>query len=147
MAMWSPERTRRSACASARAWTNSMAAAAMHGDEARTMKRMLDSTRAIGDPALTSSQTAKWSRRLEIRSIDVLDCPRPIDHILGRHIPAWYDPGVLIAVLADVEEILGARGECAPADAFVARRCVELSLESRQQLAGDMRRDAVPLGW
>src|SRR3954469_6361266 len=81
------------------------------------------------------------------RSVDVLDCPRPIDHILGRHIPSWYDPGVLIAVLADIEEILSARGECAPADALIARRCVELSLESRQQLAGDVRRDAVPLGW
>src|SRR5205085_3023552 len=96
----------------------------------------------------TPSKTARTAQRLEreLSLVDVLDRPCPIHAILGCHVSARSDAGVLIAVLADVEEILSAGNERAATNTIVGRRAVQLSLQSREQLANDVRRDAMSLG-
>src|SRR5205823_11662129 len=78
--------------------------------------------------------------------VDVLDRPSPVDAILGSHVPARYDAGVLVAVLADVEQVLSAGQQGAAADAVFGRRTIQLSLEAREQFAGDVGRETMSLG-
>src|SRR3954468_6210742 len=78
-------------------------------------------------------------------SVDVFDGPRPVDRILRRHVPARDEPGVLIGIQADVDEILSSGRERAATDAVRGWRRIELRAGAREQVLHDLARQSMAL--